>query len=178
MIDRGALILGPHPSGRYRGVHRTPLDGQRFTGRKGRALAKRYADALVAGEGVIEDLDDAMQMLAGAAKMGIEDLEVVVFEVPHEPTPTNPALALVPNAPAEGLVLLGHDVFEPIEPYASPLACEAPDCRVNDAGLIDRRADAEAYARAATARGGFDEALVVARIWGCSGTKPDRTSLA
>src|SRR5690242_153348 len=100
MIDRGALVLGRLGTAPYRGVHRPALDAQQFTGRKGKELARRYAEVVVSGEGVIEDLDDAFSLLASAEKIGITGLEVIVFEVPQEPLPTGRSLPVAPVPPA------------------------------------------------------------------------------
>ena len=69
MIDRGALVLALQ--GTYRGLHRTPLDGMTFTGRKGRSLAERYTRAVIAGDGVLEDLDEAIALRDQARKLGL-----------------------------------------------------------------------------------------------------------
>src|SRR4051794_16033813 len=115
MLDRGALVLERAEGRAYRGVHRRPLDAMPFTGRKGKTLARRYADAIVAGDGVLEDLDEALSMRDAAEAMGLHGLEVIVFEVPQEPLPGPRALPVAPTPPAEGLVLLGYDVIELIE---------------------------------------------------------------
>jgi hypothetical protein len=165
MIDRGALVLAPFAGAPYRGVYRPPLDAQHFTGRRGRDLARRYREALVAGEGVIEDLDEAVALRDAATRIGIVGLEVVVFEIPQEPAPSARALPIAPLPPAEGLVLLGYDVIEPIEPFWSPLATASPPCPVNEHGLIARRADAEAFAQRENERGASEDVLVAVRVW-------------
>lgn len=164
MIDRGALVLAAPERGAYRGLRRRPLDGLAFTGRKGRDLARRYAQAVVEGEGVLEDLDEAIALRAEALKMGFRDVDVVVFAVPQ--TPWNPkALAVVEPAPAEDLEFLGWDVIEPIEPWDSPLAAESPPVPVNAFGLLDDRAGAEALAERTNATAPGDEPFVAARVW-------------
>jgi hypothetical protein len=165
MIDRGALVLAPYPDGAYRGVHRAPLDAQHFTGRRGRDLAERYRDAIVAGDGVIEDLDEAIDLLAAGSKIGLEGLEVIVFEIPQEPAPAPRALPIAPTPPAEGLELLGYDVIEPLEPYWSPLATATPPCPVNEHGLMVRRAEADAFVQQYNARPETEDPLVAVRVW-------------
>lgn len=164
MIDRGALVLS-RGAGRYRGVYRPALDARRFTGRRGKDLVRRYRQAIVAGEGVIEDLDEAIALVREAAKLGVTDLEVVVFEVPQEPPPARGALPIVPTPPAEGLVLLGYDVIELMEPFWSPLAQEQPLPGLNAAGLFATRADAEAFAQAYNASPEHEEDLSPVRVW-------------
>lgn len=164
MIDRGALVLAPSEKGPYRGVHRRPLDGLAFTGRKGKELARRYAAHIVEGEGVLDDLDDAIALRDEAARMGFHDLDVVVFVVPQ--TPWNPrALGLVEEPPADDLVAVGWDVIEPIEPWHSPLAMGTPPVAVNAAGLCETRAEAEALAARVNEESPGDEAYVAVRVW-------------
>lgn len=164
MIDRGALILALADDRRYRGLHRKPFDALTFTGRRGRELGQRYAAAIVAGEGVVEDLDEALALRAAAEKIGIHDLDVIVFEVPQEPKPAPRALPIAPAPPADGLEFMGYDVVEAIEPYFSPLA--TPDERTgsNAHGLIATREDAEVFAESlnATAR---EDPFVAVRVW-------------
>ena len=143
MIDRGALVLGPSPvAASYRGVHRPPLDAQAFTGRRGRELARRYADAVVAGDGVIEDLDDAITLRGEATAMGIAGLDVVVFELPQEPAPRPGAVPIAFEPPAEGLRLLGYDVIESLRALRL-----APRRRRPPARRQRRRAPREARGR-------------------------------
>ena len=166
MIDRGALVLARAAEPSYRGVHRSALDSAAFTGRKGKDLAARYRDGVVAGEGVLEDLDEAIALRDVADKIGVTGLEVIVFEVPQEPMPVARGLPLAPVPPAEELILLGWDVIEVIEPFWSPLAQpseEAP--AVNAHGLLADRATADAYARAWNAAHADEEPLVAVRVW-------------
>ncbi len=171
MIDRGALILGRREGQRYRGIRRETLDGMTLRGSGSGALRARYREAVVAGEGVVEDLDEALDMADHARRLGAE-VEVVVFEVPHaqEAAGVGPgsgvrgALAVLSPPPAEGLLCLGWDLVEPIEPWWSPLSADpAPDARLNPYGLFDTRAEAERFA--AVGPWDLDEPLVAARIW-------------
>ncbi len=166
MIDRGALVLARRGTGAYRGTRRTPLDGMAFTGRTGKQLGRRYTDAVVAGDGVMEDLDEALAVRDEARRLGL-DVEAVVFEVPQTPfVPAGPGrLPLVDAPPAEGLELLGWDVIEPIEPWDSPLAGLPPPVAINVHGLLSTRDEAEVLAAALNAAGGSDEPWVTARIW-------------
>jgi hypothetical protein len=166
MIDRGALVLARDPTRPYRGVNRPGLDAQAFTGRKGRDLAQRYRDAVIAGEGVLEDLDDAIELRDAAARLGLNTLEVIVFEVPQEPAPRTGGLAIAVNPPAEGLVLLGWDAIEMLEPFWSPLAHAATEVPRNPHGLIAERADAEQFVRSWNERHADDDPVVAVRIWG------------
>ncbi len=164
MIDRGALVLAPRAGVSYRGVNRTPLDGLAYTGRKGKELARRYAAHIVEGEGVLEDLDDAISMREEARRMGFADLDVVVFVVPQTPWAPK-SLPVVEAPPADDLEALGWDVFEPIEPWCSPLAVEAPPAPVNANGLLDDRGAAEALASKLNAEAPGDEPYVAALVW-------------
>jgi hypothetical protein len=121
-----------------------------------------YREALVEGEGVLEDLDEATALLAQAREAGATEAELVVFEIPQPPTPGS--LPLLSDVPAEGLTLAGWDVIEGIEPFCSALR-DAPDpLRRNAFGLLELRADAESLARARNEAGVEDE-LHAARIW-------------
>ncbi len=164
MIDRGALVLAPAPQGPYRGVHRPPLDGLAFTGRKGKDLARRYVGLVVEGEGVLEDLDDAIALRDDARKMGFTDLDVVVFVVPQVPWVPK-GLPVLEAPPADDLEPLGWDVFEPIEPWHSPLAGDAPSVPVNAFGLLEDRGAAEALAARTNDDSPGDEPYVTARVW-------------
>lgn len=163
MIDRGALVLA-RTGAAYRGPHRPALDAQPFTGRKGKALAERYRARLTDGEGVLEDLDDAIAMRDECARIGAGELEVLVFEVPQEPAPTGRSLPIAPTPPAEGLAMLGYDVIELLEPYWSPLAGYAPD-EGNEFGLYRTRAEADAHASTHNAREDLEDPLVTVRVW-------------
>lgn len=164
MIDRGALVLAPSTKGAYRGVNRPPLDGLAYTGRKGKELARRYAAHIVEGDGVLEDLDDAIGMREEARRMGFTDLDVVVFVVPQ--TPWNPkGLPVVEAAPADDLEALGWDVFEPLEPWCSALASETPVAGANAYGLLDDRASAETLAAKLNVEAPGDEPYVAALVW-------------
>jgi hypothetical protein len=164
MIDRGALVLAHAESQRYRGARRASLDGMGLRGSGSGALKARYREAVVAGEGVVEDLDEAIDMADHARRLGAT-VDVVVFEVPQGAAVAG-ALPVVSPAPAEGLTLLGWDVLEPIEPFWSPLAAEELHAAgLNAHGLFDTRAAAESFAAAGT--WDVDEPLVAARIWLC-----------
>lgn len=165
MIDRGALVLGPFAAGPYRGVHRPPLDAQNLPGPSGRDLRRAYAAAIVEGDGVIEDLDQALAFQQQAERIGMRGLDVVVFERPSEPPPGGRILPIAVVPPAEGLHLLGYDVIEPIEPYWSPLAVACPPIPVNEYGLLATRADAERWARELNEQQTYDEPLVAVRVW-------------
>ena len=168
MIDRGALVLGAAEGSTYGGLRRTPLDGLAFTGRKGKDLARRYADALVDGDGVLEDLDDAIAMRDAARQMGFA-VDAVVFAVPQ--TAWEPrGLPVVEAPPADDLEFLGWDVIEPLEPWDSAIARTTPP-GVNEHGLLRDRAEAEALAaqRNANTEEPGDEPYVAARIWRVKG---------
>lgn len=166
MIDRGALVLAPLEGSSYKGLRRPPLDGLAFTGRKGKELARRYVDAVVVGDGVLEDLDEAIALRDAARQMGFE-VDAVVFAVPQ--TPWSPrALPVVEEAPADDLDPLGWDVIEPLEPWDSPLA-SAPPAGVNEHGLLRDRAEAEALAARLNAEAPGDEPYVAARVWRVKG---------
>ena len=164
MIDRGALVLAPKAGLAYRGVNRTPLDGLAYTGRKGKELARRYAAHIVEGDGVLEDLDDAISMREEAKRMGFTDLDVVVFVVPQTPWAPK-SLPVLEAPPAEDLEPLGWDVFEPLEPWCSPLAVETPPSAVNSYGLLDDRGAAETLAAKLNDESPGDEPYVTALVW-------------
>lgn len=168
MIDRGALVVATPTGGSpYRGVNRPPLDGQRFTGRTGKELAQRYRSVIVAGEGVIEDLDEAIALRMAAVKIGVT-VEVIVFELPQEPRPREGALPVASTPPAEGLELLGYDTIEPLEPFWSPLAVATGsmgNARTNEHGLFGGRAEADAFRTIWSKTHPNDEALEAVRVW-------------
>jgi hypothetical protein len=168
VIDRGALVLESPVAGAYRGVCRRPLDAWiwRHKG-KGRVLNERYRDSVVDGDGVIEDLDEALALRDEALKLGHPGVDVVVFEVPNGPWVPG-SLPVATEAPAEGLVLLGWDVFELMEPWWSPLGKNADDvdpAKLNANGLFPGRAAAEEYVARYTERCPDEEPLLAARIW-------------
>lgn len=160
MIDRGALVLAA--SAEYRGLHRRSLDAVTPRNKRGHALARRYVEAVVDGEGVLEDLDDAIEMRDLAREMGL-DVDVVVFEVPQRPSVPG-ALPVVAEAPAEGLRLAGWDAVELLEPWWSPLSSGAVDVARNAAGLFDDRGACERFVAARNAEQP-DEPLAAVRIW-------------
>ncbi len=168
MIDRGALVVAiPTGGSTYRGVNRPPLDGQTFTGRRGKDLAQRYRDGLVAGEGVIEDLDEAIAVRDAAVKIGIA-VEVIVFELPQEPRPKAGSLPIAPTPPVEGLAFLGYDAIEPLEPYWSPLAVATGSMgasHTNEHGLFVGRAEADSFKLTWSKTHPNDDALEVVRVW-------------
>lgn len=162
MIDRGALILAP--KGSYRGLYRPTLDGLGLTGKARRRLVERYTAAVVAGDGVLEDLDEALALCAEARRMGVEGVEVIVLEVPQEPFAPG-RLDVVAVPPAAELTLLGWDVVEGLEPYHSPLAADPPPAGVNEHGLLPSRRDAEALAARLNDANPDDEPFVATRVW-------------
>jgi hypothetical protein len=169
VIDRGALVLeAALTDGAYRGVCRPALDAWTWKHKgKGRQLSERYRENVLDGEGVIEDLDEALAMRDEALKLGHPGVDVVVFEVPNGPWVPG-ALPVATEAPAEGLVLLGWDVFELMEPWWSPLGKGADDVdrsALNANGLYPGRAAAEAYIARYSERCPDEEPLVAARIW-------------
>lgn len=164
MIDRGALVVTRPAGAVYRGVHRASLDAAHFTGRKGKELAARYREWIVAGEGVLEDLDEAIELRDAAEKIGVTGLEVIVFEVPQEPPPPPRGLPIAPVPPAEGLILLGWDVIEVIEPFWSPLAQPAAT-DLNEHRLFTDRASADAFAQNWNATHADEDPLVPVRVW-------------
>lgn len=162
MIDRGALLL-LRGDGTYRGTWRAALDvGASTASPKLRAVMTAYREALVEGDGVLEDLDEAVALRDRARTAGLADVELVVFEVPQPPPPG--ALPVASDAPAEGLTFAGWDVIEPIEPYCSALRDAKDPLSRNRFGLLDARATAESLARARNASGDEDE-VQAARIW-------------
>ncbi len=164
MIDRGALVL-ELPAEGYRGVHRRPLDAMPFTGRKGKDLGRRYTAGILEGDGVLEDLDEALSLRDAVRGIGLA-VEVVVFEVPRVDSAPG-GLEVIATPPAEGLSLLGWDVFESMEPWWSPISSAPRDATRNAAGLFATRREAERYldAWAADPANETDEPMVVARIW-------------
>lgn len=162
MIDRGALIVA-RVEGAYRGVHRPSLDAVCPAGKAGAGLKRRYVDAVVAGDGVLEDLDEAAELLDAARAIRLGDVDLVVFEVPQEPAAAG-ALPVASPPPAEGLALLGWDVFEPLEPWWSAISKGREGCALNAHGLFDRRADAERLAAALNTDDAEDH-VVVGRVW-------------
>lgn len=162
MIDRGALLLLRVASG-YRGAWRPTLDAHpRRDEAAMRELVREYREAVVDGDGVLEDLDLALSILARAREAGVDDVELAVFEVPQPAAPG--ALPLASEVPAEGLTLAGWDVIEVIEPYCSALRDATEPLSRNDFGLFTDRASADAFARARNAAEPEDE-LHAARIW-------------
>ncbi|MFO0608162.1 MAG: hypothetical protein U0324_33665 [Polyangiales bacterium] len=164
MIDRGALVLAPTEGTPYAGLRRKPLDGLAWTGRKGKDLARSYAQRIVEGDGVLDDLDDAIALRDAARAMGFADVDVVVFAVPQ--TPWNPkALPVAEDPPAEDLEFLGWDVVEPMEPWDSPLAKAGHGEAVNARGLLADRSAAERLAARVEAETPGDEPWVAVRVW-------------
>lgn len=162
MIDRGALLLLRDPSG-YRGTWRPSLDAHpRAREPALRRLVRGYRDAVVEGDGVLEDLDAALSLLQQSRELGLDELELIVFEAPQPSLPG--ALPLATEAPAEGLRLAGWDVIELLEPYCSALRDAPNSLQRNEFGLLAERSAAEALARELNAREPDDE-LHPARIW-------------
>lgn len=153
MIDRGALVLARAQPGAYRGVQREALDASAAVPEPVRA---RYREGLLDGESVLEDLDEALALCAESGG----GFEVVIFEVPQEP---GGLLALAPEAPAEGLALLGYDVVELLEPWWSAVRAGKAEGARNEHGLLARRAEAEREAQRLSE--GEDEALHAVRVW-------------
>lgn len=166
MIDRGALVRAPVEGSPYRGPHRPPLDAMRFTGRKGKELAREYQEAVGAAGGVLEDLDDAIAFTQRAQQMGFLQLEVIVFEVPQEPAPRAGTLPVAPTPPAEGLELLGWDVIELLEPWWSPLSKKDHTAATNSYGLFSTRKEAEDFCTEYNSKKPDDE-LHTIRVWLC-----------
>lgn len=167
MIDRGALVLEAVLAGAYRGVCRPAVDAWAWRKGKGRLVSERYREGVMDGEGVIEDLDEALEIRDEANKLGHPGVEVMVFEVPNGPWVPG-SLPVATEAPAEGLRLLGWDVFELMEPWWSPLGKGADDVdrsRLNDSGLFAGRGAAEEYIARYVERCPDEEPLVAARIW-------------
>ena len=165
MIDRGALVVARIEGETYRGVHRLALDAQPFTGKRGRELGQRYRDAIVAGDGVIEDLDEAIALCEAATKIGVEKLEVLVFEVPQEPAPRAGSLPIAAPQPAEGLVLLGWDAIEMLEPFWSPVAAGKCEAARNEHGLMPDRAAADAFVSGWNRAHADEDPVVAVRVW-------------
>jgi hypothetical protein len=164
MIDRGALVLAPADGSSYAGLRRTPLDGLPWTGRKGKDLARRYACRIVEGDGVLEDLDEAIALRDAARAMGFPTVDVVVFAVPQ--TPWSPrALPVLEAPPADDLEFLGWDVIEALEPWDSPLARPGHGEVVNAHGLLDDRGRAERLAARLEAETPGDAPWVAVQVW-------------
>lgn len=162
MIDRGALLLRRGDGG-YRGPWRPPLDAvSRGAPPALRRVVDDYRAALLLGDGVLEDLDEAVALRDRARAAGATDVELVVFEAPQPAAPG--ALPVASDAPAEGLAFAGWDVIEAIEPWCSTLRDATNPLPRNAFGLLDDRAAAEAIAREANAAGPEDE-LVAVRVW-------------
>lgn len=169
MIDRGALVLAPRAGSLYRGLYRTPLDGVTFSDRRGRDVARRYAELLVEGEGVIEDLDDALALRSEAGRHGAEALDVVVFAVPQTPWVPK-GLPVVEAPPADDLEPLGWDVVEPLEPWFSPLATAASEnLPLNAHGLFEDRNGAERHAAHCNETDAPEDPYVAVRVWRVKG---------
>jgi len=169
MIDRGALILAPREGSAYRGMFRPTLDGLHLTGKKARAMGKAYTDAIVAGEGALDDLDQAISLCFQATKMGIS-VEVIVFEVPQD-TWDPKKLPILFNPPSEGLHLLGYDIVEGIEPYFS-LLTQTVQFPLNEHGLLTQRAEAEQIAKTYNEKDNLEDSVFVTRIWALTPTQP------
>ncbi len=175
MIDRGALLLRWNPAVPYRGLHRTPLDGAPAPDARVARLYARYREALASGDGVLEDLDDALTMRLQAERAGARDVEVIVFEVPQERAQRPGALPIATAAPAAELELLGYDVCELMEPWWSCVragACEDGGTNtmqsassVNAHGLLESRQQAERCAAAWNARAETDEQVSAVRVY-------------
>lgn len=162
MIDRGALLLLPGP-GAYRGTSRPALDADAARAPAPlRAVIDAYRTAIVEGDGVLEDLDEAIALRDRARAAGLADVELVVFEVPQPPPPG--ALPVAADAPSAGLRFAGWDVIEPLEPWWSRVRDAVEPLRRNAFGLLDDRAEAESLAASTTVADG-DEPLTPARIW-------------
>ena len=86
-----------------------------------------------------------------------------MFEVPQEASAPG-ALPLAAAPPADGLALLGWDVFEPLEPWWSAISKGREGCALNASGLFDRRADAERLAASLNDDDPEDH-VVAARVW-------------
>jgi hypothetical protein len=163
MIDRGALVLARDANTSYRGVHRPALDAiataKRFT-----KLRERYRDALLRGDSVIEDLDEALAF-ARDARAGSLSVDVIVFEVPQDPAPAKGALPIAPSAPADDLEFVGWDVIELLEPWCSTLVLRGTTLERNAHGLLARRADAEQLSAEHNARPDTEDPTRAVRVW-------------
>ena len=164
-LERGALVLAPAPSGRYRGANRPTFDAVVRGTPAAIALAREYTTAIVLGSGLLEDLEEAAMFRARAIGMGIRGLEVVVIEpVLVPPTPGSLSVALIP--PDESLGLLGHDTIEPLEPYWSPLSDPgaARTWTLNEHSLFQLNTEAHTFASRFNLDH-TDDPLCVVRIW-------------
>jgi hypothetical protein len=163
MIDRGALVLAREPIGSYRGVHRPALDAlareKRFN-----KLRERYRAAILEGDSVIDDLDEALAIAALAREGGLA-VDVVVFEVPQEPAPAKGALPIAPTPPADDVDFVGWDVIELLEPWCSVLVLRGTTLARNEHGLVARRSDAEALAAEHNARPDTEDPVHAVRVW-------------
>jgi hypothetical protein len=163
MIDRGALILARDDRHAYRGVHRPALDAI-ATGGRVRALRERYRAALLEGDSVLDDLDLALNLASDARRAGLS-VDVVIFEVPQEPSPARGALPIAPTPPSDELILLGYDVIELLEPWCSVLVLRSTALPRNEHGLLARRADAESIANDHNAREDTEDPARAVRVW-------------
>jgi hypothetical protein len=163
MIDRGALVLGRDAAHAYRGVHRPALDAIALAKRSS-SLRKRYRDALIDGDSVIDDLDLAVELAVDARKASLS-VDVIVFELPQEPAPARGVLPIAPSPPSDELVLLGYDVIELLEPWCSALVLRGTTLARNEHGLLARRADAEQLAAEHNAREDTEDPVRAVRVW-------------
>ena len=163
MIDRGALVLARDDKHSYRGVHRPSLDAVASHKRFAR-LRQRYRDALMEGDSVIDDLDEALAIAADARAAALS-VDVIVFEVPQEPMPSKGALPIAPSPPADELDFVGWDVIELLEPWCSVLVLRGAAVARNEHGLIARRADAEAIADEHNGREDTEDPVRAVRVW-------------
>lgn len=114
---------------------------------------------------MLEDLDEAVELLNGAIAIGLDAMELIVFDVPGENV-SKTSLTVVAPPPAEGLKLLGWDVFEALEPWWSLLSTPPAktEWELNENGLFGRRA--EAARRAEEFNGnGLEDPVIVGRVW-------------
>ncbi len=163
MIDRGALVLARDANTSYRGVHRPALDAI-ATAKRFSKLRERYRDALLRGDSVIEDLDEALAF-ARDARAGSLSVDVIVFEVPQDPAPAKGALPIAPSAPADDLDFVGWDVIELLEPWCSTLVLRGTTLERNAHGLLARRADAEQLSAEHNARPDTEDPTRAVRVW-------------
>ncbi len=163
MIDRGALIVEGRPHGGYRGVHRTALDAL-LREKKQKSLVEKYREALIEGEGVLTDLDEAIELLVEAQERKAI-VELIVFEVPQEPAAARGSLPMALEPPAENLTLLGYDIIELIEPYCSPLSSMPGGDELNEHGLLPSRASADGLALSFNNHPEVEDPLHPVRVW-------------
>jgi hypothetical protein len=163
LIDRGALLVQIVAEGSYRGVQRSPLDAF-VTGKQLRALREQYRAAIVDGEGVLTDLDEAVAMLSQARASGTP-VELIVFEQPQEPLASRTSLPLAIDPPAENLVLLGYDVIELIEPFCSAIAQLPGGDELNENGLLPSRSAADGLATTLNAQPDLEDPYFAVRVW-------------